>query len=683
MFCQICRQKATYRCCSTILLCNFHFSQHFSPIENHHPEKLVFKLETSDQSMLNIELQNRISTLEKLKSKVRSYTKSLITNLIINQSELLNKIDQIIKEYQEIFTSYEFYDLKAPQEILTTEMIVKEITSEGLISQIDKLFPRDLIYFDIDLDKKKNLMKNKFLKTHNGGFLCLAISNDGKLLLTGSDDQTVRVWDFFGRKQIACYAEHKSNVNCVVISSTSNFAVSGSMDRSLIMWDLKNHCVSNVFRGHTGSIQSVALSFDENFMISGGYNYEIYIWNMKSFQLIQFIETHAPVYSVLFASNEFFVSGIGKHIQTWNINSSSQHQSLEAHDLEINSIARTSSSTILITGSDDKTVKLWESSSLKKLGILKGHTQAVKSVCVTSDDSQIISSSNDYKIIIWSIKYLSKIHEFSHHDDFIFGVINFQDWIISASRDARIGIKLFEKSFDSYLVLKPFTIGSEQQKEEKLAYGSLNTVVVWDLNETEISLRGHSSLINSVCFTSNSERLVSASYGQSKNLIVWDLQEKSALSYLEGHSNSVFCVDISYDDTNAISGDAEARVLLWDLVIMKKIWEFKGHTGRVYSVKFTKNMKFAASAGSDEKVFVWDIENKAQYAVLCGHQNYIWKVSITRDDKFVVSATFTEGIFVWDLEAKSKSFGFGTLDESRSWLQNNQDKRSEFSRFLF
>ena len=231
--------------------------------------------------------------------------------------------------------------------------------------------------------------------------------------------------------------------------------------------------------------------------------------------------------------------------------------------------------------------------------------------------------------------------------------------------------------------MKPFDVRSIIQKDNLIAFGSLKEVAIWDMDECETLLQGHSDLVQGVCFTSDASRLISASQGIYKNLIVWDLKLKCELSYLEGHLKSVFCVDVTSDDKNLISGDWEGRVLFWDLLSYKQICEFEGHTEQVYSVKFTKNKKFAASCGGDEKIIVWDIENQVQYAVLSGHENSIWKVSITNDDRFIVSGCFTDGIRVWSIEEKRQVFGFKSLDESRDWLAMNKDKRSEFSRFLF
>ena len=56
--------------------------------------------------------------------------------------------------------------------------------------------------------QKRNLIEIKFLKTHSGEIKCFDISNDGKFVLTGSNDTVVRVWDFVERKQISCFFGH-------------------------------------------------------------------------------------------------------------------------------------------------------------------------------------------------------------------------------------------------------------------------------------------------------------------------------------------------------------------------------------------------------------------------------------------------------------------------------------------
>ena len=537
-------------------------------------------------------------------------------------------------------------------------------------------------------ENEKFHQKKKFLQSHNGGFLCLVISYDEKKIVTGSDDTTVRVWDLVERNQIQCWAEHQSDVICLAISKDSSFVVSGSEDRSLVLWDLERNRLRFQFKGHSCGVYCVALSFDESFMVSGSYELEMMIWSMETFMCVRKIFTDGGVYSLLVINEREFYSAIGYLIEKWDMISFNRSHSIQCHKQQITSITTTHNKDLLITSSEDKKLKLWHIPSLQKKATLLGHSAGILSVCVTSDDSYLLSSDEKFSIILWSMESLSQIHKFSHHSDSIPCIKYLNDQIISVSRDGRIGFtKLSSKTFDSYLSLKPFTTGSEQQKENLLAYGSLASVSIWNSieneNENEILLEGHIYTVQAICFYHSMKKLVSASRGSNKNLIVWDLLLKCEVFNLEGHRSTVFCVDVSFDDFYAISGDAKGKVLYWDLDKMMKVCEFDGHCGEVYSVKFTKSRKFGASCGFDEKVVIWDLEDKVMHAVLNGHQDYVWKVSVTRDDECFVSGNFSEGIRVWSIRMKREVLRFDSLDRAKEWIEVNREIRSEFSRFLF
>lgn len=155
MLCQQCSQKTTIQCCSTILLCAHHYTEHFAHETNHKPQQLLSALDPIDQSILNSELQNRISSLEKMIEKTATYTKSLKCSIKSLRLALTNKINKMIQNYQKILNTQDFYYLDELKEILKTEMIVKDFSFENLITEINELFTRDLIIFDIDLDKKR------------------------------------------------------------------------------------------------------------------------------------------------------------------------------------------------------------------------------------------------------------------------------------------------------------------------------------------------------------------------------------------------------------------------------------------------------------------------------------------------------------------------------------------------
>ena len=126
-----------------------------------------------------------------------------------------------------------------------------------------------MITFTNDLEEKP-LIINKFIKEHNGGFWCLAVSENGQLLISGSMDTTVRVWDLNDQRQLACFTEHKGDVSSVALSKDCCLAISGSLDKTVILWDIRKHFLKNVFYGNSGIILSVAFTLDERMILAGG-----------------------------------------------------------------------------------------------------------------------------------------------------------------------------------------------------------------------------------------------------------------------------------------------------------------------------------------------------------------------------------------------------------------------------
>ena len=243
-------------------------NQHFALKKVYNPQQLFFRFDPEDQSALNSKLKKRISALKKLKVKIKYSTKSIIKTILNLHSSAIKELNILVNNYQKIFNTQEFYDINEPEKILKTEMRVKDFSCENLISKINELFPKEFFSFDVEPDRKSDLIKNKFLETHCDGFSCLDISTDGNIFVAGSYDATVRVLDFVERKIIACCSGHSLIVICVIISSYSTFAVSKSQDKSLIVWDLKRYSLRQVLRIHRDIIDTIALSSDDNLLIS-------------------------------------------------------------------------------------------------------------------------------------------------------------------------------------------------------------------------------------------------------------------------------------------------------------------------------------------------------------------------------------------------------------------------------
>jgi hypothetical protein len=88
----------------------------------------------------------------------------------------------------------------------------------------------------------------------------VAFSPDGKLIVSGSDDNTVRLWDIEGNRVGQPFQGHEDSVNSVAFSPDGKLIVSGSDDNTVRLWNIEGKRVGQPFQGHEDSVNSVAFS---------------------------------------------------------------------------------------------------------------------------------------------------------------------------------------------------------------------------------------------------------------------------------------------------------------------------------------------------------------------------------------------------------------------------------------
>src|SRR5688500_295600 len=96
-------------------------------------------------------------------------------------------------------------------------------------------------------------------------------------------------------------------------------------------------------------------------------------------------------------------------------------QSLETviqkgHELAVVTVAVSSDSNYVATGSKDKSVKIWEVSTGREVRSLLGHEATVTSIEFTPNGKNLISGSNDKTIRIWDVKAGNQIHTITTDD---------------------------------------------------------------------------------------------------------------------------------------------------------------------------------------------------------------------------------------------------------------------------
>ncbi|MEY2859317.1 MAG: hypothetical protein RLZZ74_3630, partial [Cyanobacteriota bacterium] len=124
-------------------------------------------------------------------------------------------------------------------------------------------------------------------KDNKGGHVdevwSVAISKDGKYIVSGSADRTVKLWDVKNENEplqtFRGEGGHLEEVLSVAISDDGKYIISGSADKTVKLWNVENsERPLHTFNGHTGAVNSVAISNDGKKIVSASIDTKIQLW---------------------------------------------------------------------------------------------------------------------------------------------------------------------------------------------------------------------------------------------------------------------------------------------------------------------------------------------------------------------------------------------------------------------
>src|SRR5258708_72239 len=119
---------------------------------------------------------------------------------------------------------------------------------------------------------------------HDGPVTCVHYSPNGKYIISGSIDKTIRVWDAeIGAPVGEPLMGHTDSVRSLAYSPDGRHFISGSKDMTIQMWDGETGViVGQPLKGHTSGVWSIAYSPDGQRIASGSYGSTIRIWDAET-----------------------------------------------------------------------------------------------------------------------------------------------------------------------------------------------------------------------------------------------------------------------------------------------------------------------------------------------------------------------------------------------------------------
>lgn len=248
---------------------------------------------------------------------------------------------------------------------------------------------------------------NRWFSGHSSMVDSLAFSPDGKLLASGSWDDTIKLWQVNTGKQISTFTGHSNWVNSVAFSPEGQMLASGSADNTIKLWQIKTGRQISTLTGHLDLVGSVAFSQDGEILASGSADYTVKLWQVHTGREICTFTNHSfYVNSVAFSPDgQLLASGSADNsIKLWQVSTRQELRTFTGHSDSVWSVAFSPDGQLLASGSWDKTIKIWHASTAREICTLTDHLNYVRTVAFSPDGRTLVSGSDDDTIKIWRRK---------------------------------------------------------------------------------------------------------------------------------------------------------------------------------------------------------------------------------------------------------------------------------------
>ena len=460
---------------------------------------------------------------------------------------------------------------------------------------------------------------------HRGPVNAVAAAElDGRpVVISGSDDETVRVWDLATGTPVGDpFTGHRGPVNAVAAAELDGrpVVISGSDDETVRVWDLATGTpVGDPLTGHDGPVNAVAAAELDGrpVVISGGIDGSVRVWDPATGTPVStpFTGHSGPVLALaaieLDGRPVVVSGGVDRTVRVWDLATGTPAADpFTGHSGQVDAVAAAEldGRPVVISGGIDGSVRVWDLATGTPVGDpFTGHDGPVNAVAVAELDGRpvVISGSVDETVRVWDLATGTPVGDpFTGHD----GPVNA---VAAAELDGR-----------------PVVVSGSVDE----------TVRVWDLaTGTPVGepFTGHRGPVNAVAVAELDGRPVVVSGGVDRTVRVWDLATGTPVADpFTGHDRPVNAVAAAELDGRpvVISGSVDRTVRVWDLATGTPVGDpLTGHDGPVNAVAVGEldGRPVVISGSDDRTVRVWDLATGTPVGdPLTGHDGTVNAVAV-------------------------------------------------------
>lgn len=463
--------------------------------------------------------------------------------------------------------------------------------------------------------------------THDKEVTQLVFSPDGRQLLTGSGDFTVRIFE-----------------------RASSGADSATAAAAVPRFSLRHRLL-----GHRGALQGAWYSGDNRRLLTLAADSTCRLWDSAAgTALATLTEPSGQPWLCRFVGNRdsrrILTIANEPAVRLWDGQTGQPIAVLRGHPLPV-SIARSSPDGARILTASAASAILWDGQTGARLLPLVGHSENIKDASFSPDGSRLVTTSADQTARLWDGQSGQLIAVLEGHTGTVYSASftlagGKAIMTVSADGTARLWDSQTGRSLFPPIGHPRYSqiLSISADGSRMVIRSESGTLELWDrilgsirgaLAAKDTTLTGDSEGEVAVSFSPNGRRLITG--GSDGMVRIWDGRSGQPLVALKGHRSRVLSIAWTPDSSRFVTGGSDGVAHLWGSGIGRSPYPLDGHSSEITGLSFSPDGKKLLSVSRDGDGRLWNVDNGDLIHRLSGPRRPIDQAFISRDGERAIT----------------------------------------------
>ena len=534
----------------------------------------------------------------------------------------------------------------------------------------------------------KNIRTNesKELKGHLLHINNLFLNSNETLLLSTSDDNTIKVWDLEKGICFCTLEGHKKAVSFALFSPNNKNILSASVDKTARIWDYQTAKLIGTLKGHKRSVNYASYSNDGKYIVTASDDNSIRIWDNTTMSCKKILKGHSAAvdYASFCIDDKHVISvSVDKTIRVWDLENDKVYiKNLvgSVHQEQVDNPKKRRSEKIYSAVSSISNILSFNALSkqfpFNYCRFLWWHLLSL----ITKDDNNSYrfnkALTRNENLIVLSPRSNRVVTTIGTD-----GIKVIKSRTITNAWVDAINLELKEEDVG---YIKSVSFSSAGDYAAMIIYGHIR---IWDTKDGTIVKTVGANEIDAISVyyaACSSDAHYVAATSMDQKIRVWNTQTGECI-IISHRSFTPFLVAFSMDDKYIVATSYDNEIKIWEVATGDSINTIAVNSETIRNVSFSPDNRYVLSASDKGTIKIWNVLNGECVKELLGHEGRIHCAvfSPNKDEQLILSASEDGTIKIWNwrnekcittIESFASWVTFSSLGDSFISIMGNQIK---------